>query len=316
MKFLEPKLHAFLSKYGMRFVHGPQSFISDCPSCGKESHLYIRKDDGQTICFKCGGKWNWRGLVAIVARCSLQEAYYVLFGRGAGDQLDGLNIDFVDPRGAHSDDEEMTDNPILLPFDFIPVEDSEIGMEYLRFRKIDESLIPKYNIKYHAPMNAVVFPIFMDGAVYGWQARRIAPKDGEIRLITSKKFKKANFLLNYDRAKKSKSIILTEGPFDCLHVDVDGHGAVCSFGKLISLQQIKLILDSDAENVYLGLDDDAAIQVYQVLSKIGEKKKVFRMRPPKHREDFGEATADEVRDAIRMAQPLLNSVSLLEIHFK
>lgn len=313
MRSLEAKLETFLDKQGKHFSHGPQSFVSDCMACGKESHMYIRKEDGQTICFKCGTTWNWRGLVATISGCNVEDAWNVLFGPGAGDQLHKLNIHLGN---IETDITEKKDKPMALPLDFFPVQNSEAGMEYLRSRGVCENLIDDYEIRFHTPMNAVVFPVFMDGSTYGWQARRIAPKEGEIRLISAKGFKKANFLLNYDIAKEKKDIILTEGPFDCLHTDVDDYGAVCSFGKLVSFKQIKLILDSKAENVYLGLDSDAARQVYQILKKIGEDKRVFRMRPPEHREDFGEATPDEVREAIRTAHPIQSHVDLLEVHFK
>jgi DNA primase len=313
MRSLEEKLKSFLDRYGVYYSHGPQSFIINCPSCSKESHCYVRKEDGRTICFKCGSHWDWRGFVAQTARCDLTEAHEILFGTGSGDMFQHMDESLFES------DEKLKikpDKQILLPLDFMPVWNSEEGMEYLQKRGVDETLIEEYNIRYHGPMNAVVFPVWKDGATYGWQARRIAPKEEEIRLISAKYFRKANFLLNYDNAKHQKDLILTEGPFDCLHTDVDDLGAVCSFGKLVSFQQIKLILDSKAENVYLGLDADAAVQVYQVLSKIGAEKKVFRVRPPVHREDFGEATPDEVREAVKDAVSMPSHVAMLEVHFK
>lgn len=310
----QQQLEAFLRGRKLDLTHTKRSWISDCvsPSCGKKAHMYIQKSDGRSICFKCGTTWSWVGLVSRIAGVSKQQARELIFGVGAGDVIDqALDPALFEMAG---NNERTSDEHVTLGPDFVPVDRSDVAVSYLLSRGItNPRLILDYDLRYQGFMNAVVFPVRRDGRIYGWQARKISPKPGELRLI-SHTFNKSRFLLNYDRARTCKSLILVEGPFDCLHVDVEDFGAVASLGKGVSQEQIKLILDSQAKDVYIGLDPDAYREVYEVFSRIGLGRKVLRVLPPQHRKDFGESSYDEVVDSIRNAVPMTGS-DYLEAYF-
>jgi hypothetical protein len=278
--------------------------------------MWIRRRNGRAICFRCGSKWSWRALVSKIARVSMQDAYAVLFGEGAGDELEAPMENGLFDEREEEDSGEKTDRPILIGPDFVGIELSPRGLDYLIRRGVtDPGTILAFDIRYHAMMDAVVFPIRHNGVTYGWQARKIAPQEGELRLISSR-FNKSHFLLNYDRARIQKRLIVVEGPFDCAHTDVQGYGSVASLGKGVSLDQIDLILRSEAEELYLGLDPDASEEVYELVDLIGLKKRVYRARPPEHREDFGEATMSEVEESMRVARPMVGATDVLEVFFK
>lgn len=313
---LASKLKAFLDDR-VSYHETKKSYVTDCisQSCGKEGHFYIRKDNGRSICFKCGSKYNWRALVSQLAKIPIGRSHEFLFGVGAGDFVD-LPLD-PDLFSRPVKDEPEKDTPIQMGMDFFPVEYSEEGLQYLVSRGMDEpSLIFDYDIRFHQAMNAVVFPVRKDGVLYGWQARKIAPKEGELRLISSSQFNKSHFLLNWDRAVKNKRIVLVEGPFDCVHVDVSEFGAVASLGKGVSLDQMQLILSAPAQEIYLGLDPDASREFYEIVNRLGLQKKCFLITPPAHRKDFGETTRAEVKESIRSAIPVSARADVLSVYFK
>jgi hypothetical protein len=309
------KLKAFLDDR-VSYYETKRSYVTNCVSCGKADHFYIRKDNGRSICFKCGVKFNWRGLVGSIAKVPANKAYELIFGVGGGDIID-LPLDPELFSRVYKDDEEPEDATVFLGPDFFPVEYSDQGVQYLIKRGLNNpSLILHYDIRYHHAMNAVVFPVRRNGHVYGWQARKINPAEGELRLISSSNFNKSRFLLNWDRAVKTDRIVLVEGPFDCVHVDVDGYGAVASLGKGVSLDQIQLILSAPAKNIYLGLDPDASREFYEIVNRLGLSKNCFLISPPAHRKDFGEATEGEVRTALRSAIPVSAKADVLSVYFK
>lgn len=318
---LARNLQRFLDDHQISYRSGRRAFVTAClsPSCGKEDHCYIWKKDGGAICFRCGRKWRWQWVVASIGRCSPEDAYEKLFGTGAGEQLH-QKVDFSGFCKLGIEDPEREEElPILLGPDFVPVVNSERGLLYLIGRGVDDpKLIEDYDIRYHAMMDAVVFPIKRHPRVFGWQARRIDPKEGELRLISHTSFYKSRFLLNWDTARKFEKVVLVEGPFDCLHVDIRDHGysAVASLGKGVSADQIKLILDMPAKEFYLGLDPDACLEVYDVVSRIGLGKNIFRIWPPKTRGDFGECTKEETLESLAKALPVSSPGDFMEVYLK
>jgi|GEM_PF-5043461 len=316
---LERKLKGFLSKQGVSFQLGKKSFISNCinPACGKEDKLYIRKNDGQTICFKCGETWNWRMLVGRIAGVPYRDAYRVLHGEGAGDVIENaLDLKFILSEGEEELDRMIAKpKPIMLGPDFVPYKRAEAAVEYLRKRGVtDERLMDSFDLRYQAMMNAVVFPVMNGENIYGWQARKIEVAPGGLRMLTMSGFDKSKFLLGQKGIIGKKKLVLVEGPFDCLHVCVDEFYGLASLGKAVSQEQIKILLDSDADEIYLGLDRDAFNEVYDVIDDLGMSKTVFRITPPKSKKDFGECTADEVRESIGRAAS--TTAPFLELYFK
>lgn len=319
---LAKKFQAFLDSNGVQYLPGRQSFITDCvdPSCGKPRHMYIRKVDGQSICFKCGTKWHWKRLVSDISGCSIEQAYNTLHGHGGGDvisQENPLDKDLIDFFDRPSNFEEKIDlgNPIVMGPDFVPYHKSGKAMEYLDFRGVrNRDLLDLHDVRYHAGMNAVVFPIVVPGIsnVWGWQARKIDPKENEPKSITMPGFDKSKFLMA--RGYYWSRLVLVEGPFDLLHVEaVEGITGAASMGKVVSQDQLKLIIDSPAKEIYIGLDEDAAEQVYEVVDAIGLHKKCFRIKPPRNK-DFGDCTPKEINKAMEKA--LLTTAMFLEVYLK
>lgn len=319
---------------GIVYDEKRKSVVIDCPSCGKEKHCWVRKENLQTICFKCGTSWSWKRMVAAVLGITQSEAVNLVYGKNTGDflgQMEALEIDkdshkpnpfslspdLNQAQSLQSEENEL--KPIFLTPDFISVDGVSRAEKYLAERGIVDTRIKSlYDLRYQALVDAIIFPVYRDGSLYGWQGRSIPPlKEGRLRLVNSTGFNKSRFLLNYDRAKTQDRLVLVEGPFDCMHVDVPGFGAVCSFGKTVSPYQIRMILESSAKEVYIGLDKDAADEVYDLAEALSPAKRVFRIVPPDNRKDFGECSQQEVLASFDLASELSGyPSSRLEVYFK
>jgi len=186
-------------------------------------------------------------------------------------------------------------------------------MQYLEKRNITNiDVIKSFDIRWHEDMQSVVFPIKLNGLIYGWQARKVDPKPDEPRLLTKTGMNKALFLLNYDNVSDKDSVVIVEGPFDCIKVQQAGINAVCSFGKETSKGQIELLLKSDIKNIYVGLDPDAYKEAMNLIDALVEKKNVFRMMPPEHRKDFGECTSKEIEQSFNTAHLIIDQKCYIE----
>jgi DNA primase len=315
----EAAIRAFLSDRNIQFKESGQSLITDCvnPSCKKEMHMYIRRTDGFSTCFKCGSRWGLRDLVSAIDHCDISEAAHRLGFRNIKD-IQSYRLEFND-NNEDDDEYEEDEEFIKLSEDFIPIEDSRVGMNYLASRGIiDPSIIISFDLRWHETMQAVVFPIKTGDYVYGWQARKVNPGPDEPRLLTKTGMNKSNFLLNYDQAIKSKEIVLVEGPFDCIKVAQAGIGAVATFGSMVSNKQVELLLESGVMDLYNGIDPDAHKQADILSGKLlnDGKHRIFRMLPPSGKKDFGECSSEEIVLSRDEAIPITSKLSFLEFSLK
>lgn len=162
---------------------------------------------------------------------------------------------------------------ILSPGDLVPLSelsDEHVAIQYLKNRKFNPSVLDsRYGVRFcrdgitigniFNTTNTIVFPVWMGGAVIGWQARLLfnpdeipedqyevynftKDSDGEYNVppkyMTSPGFDKGRVLYNYDLAKTEPIVVICEGTFDAIRV---GPCAVATFGKGVSEYQERLI---------------------------------------------------------------------------
>lgn len=317
---ISQKLGKLFRDRGVSFKENKRSMIFDCPepSCGKEEKVYLDKTrDGYTSCFSCGSRWHvWDKWVARVMGVSRGEAIKLILGKDSGEHISKALPFTLQQEKVADEPDAVQEKPMpLSSFEFVPAAKSPRAIEYLAQRgvSVDSGILDRYDLRYHSMLDAVVFPIRRAGTVYGWQGRTIPPTDkleGRLRLVFPPGFNKSRHLLNYDNAKVEQRIILVEGPFDCLHVDLPGSfGGVASFGKLLSHEQIRLLLEASCAEIYIGLDPDAADEVGDLVSALTPAKKVFRIFPPNGKKDFGDCTREEVLDALERAEECVGDPS-------
>jgi len=312
MTNLNQTISEALETAGKSFKQTKRSFVTDCPACGKEDKCYILKESGRGICFKCGAKWNSKGILAAILGITRQEADQRLRGY-ADEKLESLTLDFFKTELS----EELTDDDFeteavdktykayFFDITFIDVDKSERAVEYLSKRGVtDPSVWKRHNLKYQAGLDAIIAPVTMFGTHIGYQARFIQPKNKNFRMKTSDGLPRERALLNYDSASLMDSVIIVEGIFDCLKTDLqsEGIGSIATMGKVLSEGQIKLIQNMPARKIYLALDRDAYDIVPEICSKLNKTKEVYRLLPPQHRKDFGDCTKEEILEAVRNSE--------------
>lgn len=318
MSSSEEFLKEFLDSKGIDISHETsRSWIINCisPDCRKPDHMYIFKASGVSKCFKCGGHWDLVGLVSVVENVDISTAKSIIYGRGTGGNFE-KKLSIENPFAIvyeETNDKVDSIEYIELSDRFTNILDSYQGMQYLEKRNItDIEIIKSFDLRWHEEMQSVVFPIKLNGFIYGWQARKIDPKPDEPRLLTKTGMNKALFLLNYDKVLNKESVVIVEGPFDCIKVQQAGIDAVCSFGKETSKNQIELLIKADIKNIYVGLDPDAYKEAMNLIEVISEEKNVFRMLPPEHRKDFGECTSEEISESFNTAHQIIGQKCYIE----
>lgn len=169
-------------------------------------------------------------------------------------------------------------NPEALPY-----------LDYLHKRGINDDEIYRYNIGY-TPLSSVttkegknvmihtsiVFFTFDDsGRMIYWNTRSI-DKNAFIKSFNAPagkdEYSKDTSIFNLNNAKKTGSIIITEGVFNAITVGISG---VATFGKQVTEHQINLLKDVYEENndtkFVVFLDNDA----YEQKERLGKELSNF-----------------------------------------
>jgi len=156
---------------------------------------------------------------------------------------------------------------------------------------------------------------------YGWQARAIDVVHPSERMRNNPGFRRELLLMFCDTLKNNSTAMIFEGPFDALKFHSYG-GIVCTMGKNVSNMHIKIINDSNVEEVYLGLDPDAAEEMRYLSRQFTKKVKVLsipqscidRCIKENKKPDYGECTPSEIEEAFKNAKDL--SSGHIFIHLK
>ena len=105
-------------------------------------------------------------------------------------------------------------------------------------------------------VNRTVVPMFYNGIIIGWSARAHDP-NAKSKWIHSKGLPRSQYLYNMDSIQDT--VILTEGPLDCLKL----HEAGCTscaaiLGSSINSGQVNLLESKQVKKVVLLFDNDEA----------------------------------------------------------
>lgn len=112
---------------------------------------------------------------------------------------------------------------------------------------------------YSAAQNRIVIPVFMRGVLVGWQCRYVGDVDWKARGIPKyynlPHMPRRLMLYNFDVARKSPYVVITEGALDVWSV---GEPAVAAFGKHLSHAQSNMICEVWPNGVIIILLDGDA----------------------------------------------------------
>lgn len=322
------KLLLFIEEAGLSYKTTSKSFIFDCPLCQSKDRLYIRKNDGRFICWKCATSRRFQGapefaLEALTGTAlkRIREALYGDKHYQAAIALD-ITLDvFNDELGPLDDElEGYRDIPsVEWPYHCLPLwaKGAENGVRYMESRGVPYDIACDYHIHYSPEKRSVVFPIEIGKKLVGYQYRTIDPTsvtrpDGTpvelLKTISSLDIPRDRCVMFSNRLT-SDFAVLCEGPIDAIKASWVG-GNVCSMGKKVSHKQIELLLRSGIKKLYLALDPDAAEEINPILRKIGGVEGYLVELPckgPKDKVDLGSLSMEEARDCILAAKPMPNN---------
>ncbi len=318
-------LASIVKNGGVSYRQSSQSWIFECPRCGKKDKLYLRKTTGQFICFVCSGDgFKGRPEFALreIYKKSIRYFQTLLYGVTSPDSIDDLQLDFADHWNEY---ELLFDIPnvypgLCRPPDFYEFGDHQFepGLEYLKKRDISEAIIKKYDILYSPKEHRVIFPIYHDGKLMGYQGRFIKNTEyidylGNTRIIPKALTEivtgcTGKLVMFEDRLRGAPHAIITEGPFDALRCDILG-GNIATMGRIVTDSQIRLI-GSYTNKVYIGLDPDAGKDISHLIQKYSDDFEFYLLQPPPHREDLGDCTEEEILEAFQ-SSPKIDRASLV-----
>jgi hypothetical protein len=323
---MENRLKLFFDKYKIvPAQETSRSFLFDCPSCSGKKKLYIQKKDGRSACFKQGnpGQCPAPGssapyALSLLTNMGVKQCKDELYG-DTPQIYESLDVTIDDLSTSPASRAAL---PPLTPSD-IPADLALPGMpefadgyEYLKGRGLTIDIIKKYGIGYSPAMRRVIFPVVMNGSMFGWQGRAIDPVDKHYRMYNLPGEWKARTLMFYDNIKNADFAILAEGPVSALKFASVGK-FVASMGKEVSRAQLDLLVQSGIKKLYLALDRDAFDKNDKIrysMSAFGVE--CYRIPVPDHRDDFGDSTYEECAEAFTKAVPLKDALSTGEWNVK
>lgn len=309
---MEARIAEFLKNHKvLTKIETSRSYVFDCPACGGHNKLYIQKEDGRSVCFKkktakcpsAGSKVDYS--LSLLSGLTTEEVKKELYGF-VRQLEDEIRVSF---------DEEVVEKPKKelekgsLPLDVLFIGDPEAsdGLNYLLGRGLTLEVLKTQQVLYRPSRRMVIFPIIMDKILYGWQGRAIDPVPKEKRMDNMPGDWKASTIMFYENIVGKDYAIVAEGPVSAMKFAKAGN-FVCTMGKEISKEQLRLLRQSGIKKLYLALDPDAFDKIHKIRDSMNESTggqlKCYMIEVPPEKEDFGDCTYEECERAFREAKQL------------
>lgn len=295
--------------------------------------MEIQASNGWFRCHNCGYKgWakdEWFSR-------EINDFHHLWFEREQERRLQALaNKATVRRSGVMWGDSLIVEAPgEMVPFATLP--DEHPAVEYLRNRRFDIE-----EIKAFEPVRAlyyctrgyevqqglgsttgrIIFPVYKDGIIQGWQARQVEREDKEKgerfvwngytwrqfhrtengrwedhyvgKYLFNSKIPRYSLLYNWDVARTYPVVAVVEGPLDQLAV---GPACVATFGKSVTMEQIRMIKNIDTwQKVFYIRDPEVDTTTTTYRNMIAEMSglDLYQIVIPGNR-DPGETPRDEI----------------------
>lgn len=293
---------------GVSFRKGSASYVFTCPKCSKKEKLYMRRSNGQFICFYCAETQNFRGkpefALTELLGISISDIRRKLYGSitPEGDAMVVFNLQ--DFWGDDPEPEETYLASIPTPDDFMDLESPQgkEGLDYLLTRGISLERAREYRLCYWVTKKRVVFPVYDGERFLGYQARLIhgntefIGKSGDLvkipKILTSPGLQRDQIVMFMNRLQGADHVFIAEGPVDAMKAHLCG-GNVATMGKSVSTSQLDLIRTSGVKRVYIALDPDAEAEAQGIARRLGDLE-CYRVLPAQGFKDLGEMTEEAV----------------------
>ena len=263
------------------------------PAC----NIYIGNDTklpyGYFNCFVCGEKGSF---LKFVAECfDAPESYakaWLL--KNFGGELIAKNLFMGEPivLNRNKGIKKHLDESILDQY--------QTWNPYLAKRKLSREICELFKVRYDPKYRQVVFPAYdMNGNLVMLAKRSIDVKS----FYLDKDVEKPVYCLDYVMKNNIKTVLITEGPFDCLTGWEYGFPTIATFGK-ISDYQIEQINKSCINIIYAAFDNDAAGRSFleTLKRKLTKRIIIIETKFPAWRKDLNDLTKEELQEIIKNAR--------------
>ena len=263
------------------------------PAC----NIYIGNDTklpyGYFNCFVCGEKGSF---LKFVAECfDAPESYakaWLL--KNFGGELVAKNL--------------FMDEPIVLNrnkgikkhLDESVLDQYQTWNPYLAKRKLSREICELFKVRYDPKYRQVIFPAYdIKGNLVMLAKRSIDTKS----FYLDKDVEKPVYCLDYVIKNNIKTVLITEGPFDCLTGWEYGFPTIATFGK-ISDYQIEQINKSCINIIYAAFDNDAAGRSFleTLKRKLTKRIIVIETKFPANKKDVNDLSKEELQEIIKNAR--------------
>ena len=260
-------------------------------------NIYIGNDTklpyGYFNCFVCGEKGSF---LKFVAECfDAPESYakaWLL--KNFGGELIAKNLFMGEPivLNRNKGIKKHLDESILDQY--------QTWNPYLAKRKLSREICELFKVRYDPKYRQVIFPAYdMKGNLVMLAKRSIDVKS----FYLDKDVEKPVYCLDYVMKNNIKTVLITEGPFDCLTGWEYGFPTIATFGK-ISDYQIEQINKSCINIIYAAFDNDAAGRSFleTLKRKLTKRIIIIETKFPAWRKDLNDLTKEELQEIIKNAR--------------
>jgi len=237
------KIIQILDENNIDYKERINSITLKCPVCFKYK-LDIHKEQGYFICYHCASQNNVKGKnAAYILAKILDKPYHELNFKLNFFDVNDIDNNFDQPKTKVVAKKIENTQVIQWPQHFfrINLDISKPGVEYLNKRGIDLATAKKHEIRYNAKDYQVVFPVFSNNDLVGYQGRSILPEvPKQFTKFTMPGFQKANFLM-FEKTINQDHAIMAEGPISALKFEKTNVPFVATMGKYVSVNQLKVL---------------------------------------------------------------------------
>lgn len=264
-----------------------------CISRGKAADtkfkMYINPEREAYNCYRCDAQGSTREMLGALDKAArVAPVVPEIVQLPSNVDMPGMLVNLTDLDNNHPAIEYLTKTR-KIPFDPVEVQNL-FGARYCSVGKMYAGM--------YDTTNTLVFPVFYNGKIVGWQSRMLAEpseltdeylamnryrkdEDGEWirppKYFTSPGFPKGKVMFNWDIAVQTDYIVIVEGVFDAMAV---GPWGVATLGKGVTDEQIAKISTwatypgKQQKHVIILLDDDAQDDAMAIFEKLFRTTKV------------------------------------------
>lgn len=155
----------------------------------------------------------------------------------------------------------------------------------------------------------LIIPVIFEGQVRTWQGRDLTGR-AENRYVFPAGDCSGSLLYDFDRVRTKKTAVLAEGVFAKWALErfvvqngLADIGVTATFGKKLSVEQERLLIESDVETLIFAWDADAIPQINKIADRLVGRKRILVMSPHSSGLDYDEVPLADLVQCFRSIEP-------------